>query len=133
MVTGDAIASFNPIYGQGMSVAALDALALHHALAVGGRDRLAPRFFERVARVVDAVWRTTVGSDFAFPGTTGPKPVGPDADNRYLARGVRTAHVDRRVALQLLRVLRLERRPTALLAPDVLWRVLLPTRTSRFG
>lgn len=129
VVTGDAVASFNPIYGQGMSVAALDALHLHHTLAAGGRAALAPRFFDRVGSVVDTVWRITVCSDFAFDRTTGPKPRGTDAVNRYLSRLVRTAHADGRVAERYLRVLRLERPPTALVTPGVLGRVLLPTRT----
>ncbi|ESP87344.1 NAD(P)/FAD-dependent oxidoreductase [Candidatus Halobonum tyrrellensis] len=131
VVTGDAVASFNPIYGQGMSVAALDALHLHHALAAGGRANLAPRFFDRVGSVVDTVWRITVCSDFAFERTTGPKPRGTDAVNRYLSRLVRTAQADGRVAERYLRVLRLERPPTALVTPEVLGRVLLPTRTPR--
>lgn len=130
VVTGDAVASFNPIYGQGMSVAALDALHLHHALAAGGRATLAPRFFDRVASVVDTVWRITVGADFVFPRTTGPKPPGTDAVNRYLSRLVRTAHTDGTVAERYFRVLRLERPPTALLTPYVLGRVLLPTWTA---
>ena len=133
VVTGDAVASFNPVYGQGMSVAALDALQLHHALAAGGRENLAPRFFDRVAEVVDVVWRMTVGSDFVFPQTTGPKPCGTDAFNCYLSRVIRTAHVDGTAADPFLRVLRLERPPTALLAPDVLWRVLLPRWAHRRG
>ena len=116
-----------------MSVAALDALQLHHALAAGGRESLAPRFFDRVAEVVDVVWRMTVGSDFVFPRTTGPKPRGTDAFNRYLSRVVRTAHVDGTAADRFLRVLRLERPPTVLLAPDVLWRVLLPQWAHRRG
>lgn len=126
LVTGDAVASFNPIYGQGMSVAALDALALHHALA-GGLDDLAPRFFDRVGAAVDVVWRMTVGSDFAFDATTGPKPRGTALYNRYVDRVVDTAQSNPHVSDQLARVFRLEQPPTSLLAPSVLWRVLAPT------
>ncbi|OYR53741.1 FAD-dependent oxidoreductase [Halorubrum halodurans] len=126
VVTGDAIASFNPIYGQGMSVAALDALVLHHALAAGGLDDLAPRFFDRTASIVEAVWRVAVGADFAFEATDGPKPTGTDPFNRYVDRLVATAHDDGRVTDAYYRVFRLEREPTSLLRPAVLWRVLTP-------
>lgn len=126
VVTGDAVASFNPIYGQGMSVAALDALLLHHALASGGTDDLGPRFFDRAADVVDAVWNVAVGSDFEFEATTGPKPAGTDLFNRYVDRLVSTAHDDGRVTDAYYRVFRLEREPTSLLRPSVLWRVLAP-------
>ncbi|MFC5280001.1 FAD-dependent oxidoreductase [Halorubrum rubrum] len=126
VVTGDAVASFNPIYGQGMSVAALDALALHHALAGGGLDDLGRRFFDRTADLVEAVWRVAVGADFAFEATTGPKPTGTDAFNRYVDRLVSTAHDDGRVTDAYYRVFRLERGPTSLLRPGVSWRVLTP-------
>lgn len=127
LVTGDAIASFNPIYGQGMSVAALDALALHHALSDGGGSDLPRRFFDLAAEVVDVVWRMTVGADFEFEATTGPKPFGTDLFNGYIDRVVRSAHSDGYVSEEFARVLRLEREPEALLSPDVLWRVLAPS------
>lgn len=126
-VTGDAIASFNPIYGQGMSVAALDALALHHALAGSGLDGLGPRSFNRAADVVDTVWQVAVGNDFGFPQTTGPKPRGADAFNWYAARLVRRAHDDPVLSEAFARVLRLEQPPTTLLRPGIAWRVLRPT------
>lgn len=50
LAMGDALASFNPIYGQGMTVAAGEALALRAALAKG-LDGLAPRFFKAAAHV----------------------------------------------------------------------------------
>lgn len=126
LVTGDALASFNPIYGQGMSVAALDALQLHHALATSDRAELASEFFDRTAEVIDVVWRMTVGADFEFPRTEGPKPRGTDLFNRYISRLIRSAHTDGYLSDRFARVLRLERPPKTLLAPDVLRRVLVP-------
>jgi 2-polyprenyl-6-methoxyphenol hydroxylase-like FAD-dependent oxidoreductase len=127
VVTGDAVASFNPVYGQGMSVAALDALLLHHALAEGGLEDLPGRFFERVRDVVDVVWQIAVGSDFEFPQTTGPRPRGTELFGRYLSRLVRQAHTDPVVSDAFARVLLLEHPPTRLLRPHVAWRVLGPT------
>ncbi len=124
---GDAIASFNPIYGQGMSVAALGALSLHHALRAGGIDGLAERYVDRTASVVDTVWRIAVSADFEFPRTTGPKPRGTDLFNRYRSRLVRTAHSDDRVSDAFARVFLLERKPTSLLHPSILLSVLRST------
>jgi len=126
VVTGDAVASFNPIYGQGMSVAALDALCLHHALAEGGLEGIGPRFFDRIGEIVDIVWKLAVGRDFEFRETEGPKPFGTDLFNRYVARLSRKAHADSLLTEEFARVFRLERPPTALLRPAVALRVLAP-------
>ncbi|MDX1745332.1 MAG: FAD-dependent monooxygenase, partial [Halobacteriales archaeon] len=125
VVTGDAIASFNPIYGQGMSVAALDALVLHHELG-GGLDGLGPRFFSRASQPVEEAWRLAVGNDFNFQETSGPKPFGADLFNRYVARLVRRAHDDGALTEAFFRVFRLERSVTSLLHPRIAWRVLGP-------
>ncbi|WP_232703099.1 FAD-dependent oxidoreductase [Halobacterium wangiae] len=127
VVVGDALASFNPVYGQGMSVAALEALQLHHALAAEGTRDLPRRFFGRAADVVDGAWLLAVGADFAFPQTEGERPRGTDLFDRYRSRLVRTAHSDGEVASAYGRVLTMEDPPTSLLRPSVLWRVLRPT------
>ncbi|WP_276255557.1 NAD(P)/FAD-dependent oxidoreductase [Halomontanus rarus] len=127
IVVGDAIASLNPIYGQGMSVAALEAVQLHHALATTTRDELALRFFERAAKVVDDAWGLAVGSDFEFSQTTGPKPFGTDFVNGYVARLLRKAHTDGRLTDAFVRVVAMENRPTSLFRPDILWRVVKPS------
>ncbi len=126
VVIGDAIASFNPVYGQGMSVAALEAVQLHHVLATDGGDELALRFFERIQQVVDDAWNIAVGNDFRFSETTGQKPVGTDLLNRYIARLNRKAHTDGRLADAFMRVVVMEERPTSLFRPSVMWRVLKP-------
>ena len=131
LVTGDAVASFNPIYGQGMSVAALEALQLHHTLVKDGAENLAVRFFDRIAEPLDIIWRMTISADFRLDETSGPRPRGTDLMNRYMTRLIRTAHNDPVVTDQFARVLRLERKPTALLRPRLAARVLLPRPLSR--
>lgn len=126
LVTGDAIASFNPVYGQGMSVAALDALVLHRTLR-NGLDGLGPRFFADAREIVDEVWQIAVGNDFLFDATTGPKPFGTDLFNRYVERLLRRAHDDGHLTEAFFRVFRLERPATSLLRPSVAWRVLRPS------
>jgi 2-polyprenyl-6-methoxyphenol hydroxylase-like FAD-dependent oxidoreductase len=127
LVVGDAIASFNPVYGQGMSVGALEALCLHHALVENGRTNVADRFFDAAADVVDTAWQIAVGADFAFSKTAGSKPLGTDLINRYLDRLVRKAHSDGELTDAYYRVFRLERPTTSLLHPGVVWRVLRPS------
>jgi 2-polyprenyl-6-methoxyphenol hydroxylase-like FAD-dependent oxidoreductase len=126
LVTGDAVASFNPVYGQGISVAALEALVLHHTLAAGGRESLGERFFDRVSPVIDVAWTMAVGADFQFPQTTGPKPRGADLVARYLSRLTRRAHTDGALRDALFRVIMMEREPTSLLRPGVVWRTVRP-------
>ncbi|MFC4543773.1 FAD-dependent oxidoreductase [Halosolutus amylolyticus] len=127
VVTGDAIASYNPIYGQGMSVAILEGLALHHALAEGGREDLARRFFRRAAAIVDVAWAMAIGADFGFPQTQGRKPRGTAVLNWYLKRLFRTAQTDGTVTDAFVRVLMMEEPPSTLLRPGVAWRVLGPS------
>lgn len=125
-VVGDAIASYNPIYGQGMSVAALHALVLHHTLAREGLEGLAPQFFDRVEPVVDIAWLMAVGADFQFSQTTGPKPRGTGLMGWYLSRLTKKAHDDRELSERFLRVIMMEKSPTSLFRPGVMWRVLRP-------
>lgn len=127
LVLGDAIASFNPVYGQGMSVAALEALHLHHALATDGRDDLAERYFDRVEDTLDMAWNLAVGSDHQFPQTQGPKPRGSDVLNWYLSRFLRKAHTDPTLADAFRRVQMMQNPPTSLLHPSMIWRVIKPT------
>jgi len=129
VLLGDAVASFNPIYGQGISAAALQAEAL--ATALDRCDGLGAGFvrtYNRLAgRAVAAPWRLSVGGDFALPQTTGAKPWGTALTISYLRRTLQTAQHDEVVAQRLVEVTHLLRPPSALLAPAVALRVLRPT------
>ncbi|HEY0616675.1 MAG TPA: FAD-dependent monooxygenase [Kribbella sp.] len=129
---GDASSSFDPIYGQGMSSAALQADALDDvARAVGVLSpELPKRFHRKAARVINAPWRIAVGGDFGHPATMGPKPAGTAQLNGYIGHVVRAAHVSVPVAQAFNRVLQLADPPTALLRPGTVVRVLSESRRS---
>ena len=122
LVMGDALASFNPIYGQGMTVAACEALALRDAMARGLRD-LAPRFFKAAAKVIDVPWQLAVGGDLALPSVVGPRPWPLKLINAYVGRVQRAAVTDPVVAQAFVRVMHLLAAPPSLFAPSVAWRV----------
>lgn len=129
-VIGDAICSFNPIYGQGMSVAALEAEALSETLAAGD-VRVGRRFFAKAARVVDTPWMTAAGNDLRMPEAVGPRSAVGALINAYMARLHRTAQTDDALAIRFMRVANLLAPPSTLFAPAAAWRVLRGPRVAR--
>jgi 2-polyprenyl-6-methoxyphenol hydroxylase-like FAD-dependent oxidoreductase len=125
LVVGDAVCSFNPFYGQGMSVAALEALALDRCLREQpGLDTVWQPFFRAVGSIVEAPWTIAAGSDFAFPGVTGAKPAGTDLVNWYLDRVHKAASTDRHVCRAFFDVANLLAPATSLFRPGVVARVV---------
>ena len=124
LVTGDAVCGFNPVYGQGMSVAALEALALRDCLHDGPAAGLAGRFFAKAARIVDIPWQIAVTSDLRFPGIQGPRTAKVRLVNAYLARFHVAATADPVLGRAFLGVVNLIDRPEGLLRPAIAARVL---------
>ncbi|ODT20654.1 MAG: hypothetical protein ABS35_19270 [Kaistia sp. SCN 65-12] len=78
---GDCISSFNPTFGQGMSVAAGHALALREALVGAGPDDLAGAvvaYLPRAAAVSEQAWTMAAMADLEYPLTAGDRPAGFD-------------------------------------------------------
>ena len=123
VVMGDAVCSFNPIYGQGMSVAALEALTLRRHLERGAEPQ-SRRFFGDLARVVDVPWDIAVGGDLAVPGVQGRRTLKVRLVNAYIARLHGAAEHDASLASVFVRVAGLVAPPQSLLRPNVAVRVL---------
>ena len=66
LVIGDAICSLNPIYGQGMTVAALEAELLQQCLH-RATDQLQRRYFRATARPIGNAWQLAPGQTSACP------------------------------------------------------------------
>lgn len=127
LVLGDAICSFNPVYGQGMTsaamqVAALDAL-LSERRARGGLHGIATLFFRRAANVIDIPWQLAVGEDYRFPEAEGKRPAGTDLINGYVSLVHQASHHDPVVCNAFLHVMNLLKPPTSLMAPAIMLRV----------
>jgi 2-polyprenyl-6-methoxyphenol hydroxylase-like FAD-dependent oxidoreductase len=128
-VLGDGVASFNPIYGQGLSSAALQAEALGRCVDRHGNDaRLSSAIASATAGVVANPWQVATGADFIYRQTTGPKPRGTDLVNRYLDRVFVAAAADEVVHLALARVQHLLADPSTLFRPAIARRVLASRR-----
>lgn len=123
LVLGDALCSFNPIYGQGMSVAALAAAALDGCLAQG-EERLAQRFFKQASKIIDIPWGTAVGNDLRFPEVKGPRSPMTRFINWYLEKLHHAAHHDPVVSIAFLKVVNLMAPPPSVMQPGIMWRVL---------
>ncbi|WP_273736184.1 FAD-dependent oxidoreductase [Mycolicibacterium septicum] len=122
LVFGDAICSFNPVYGQGMSVAALEALALRDCLARGGDD-LGRRFLRAAAGCVNTAWQMACGADLAMPQIPGPRPVSVRLSNWYTERVLTAAEDDPVVTEAFFRVMNLVDPPSRLMHPSIVRRV----------
>ncbi len=123
LVMNDGICSFNPVYGQGMTVAALEAVLLRRLLAAGEQD-LARRFFRAAGKLVDAPWALATGSDLRFAEVAGRRPLGSALVDRYLDRFRVAATVDPRLGEAFLRVANMLDAPGGLFAPGTVLRVL---------
>jgi hypothetical protein len=123
LVMGDAVCSFNPVYGQGMSVAAMEAIALRDRLRLGSRPA-AGDFFTEVSRIIDTPWEISVSGDLDFPGVQAPRPPKVRIGNAYLARLQYAATKDATVTEGFLRVAGLLDPPQALMRPRMVLRVL---------
>ena len=123
LVMGDALCSFNPVYGQGMTVAVLEAIVLRDCLRDGDAN-LAKRFFKAANGPVDHAWKLSTGGDLALPEVEQTAPLPDRVVNRYMERLVAVAAHDEVVARTFFEVTGMLRPPTALLAPGIARRVL---------
>ncbi|GHO99933.1 hypothetical protein KSF_099810 [Reticulibacter mediterranei] len=129
IVLGDALCSFNPVYAQGMTVAAIEVEMLQTCLQQRQqrqRDLAGlPRQFQKaVARTVSAAWMFTTSEDFRYPATEGKRPVGIGLFQWYTRRLLEAAAETPQLALRFYHVMHMLKPPTTLFAPRVLAAVL---------
>ena len=123
LVMGDAVCSFNPVYAQGMTVAAIESLILAQQL----RKDSVPRpqeFFQQIARQIDSPWEFAATADLGYAGVEGHRTAKVRMINAYIGQLQRAAVHDATLTTAFIRVAGLIDKPTALLHPGKVLRVL---------
>lgn len=140
LVIGDAYCGFNPIYGQGITIAALEALILRRLLGAtegsatedsatedrgteGSGAGLARAYFQAAGKLVDEAWETSASSDLRFPEVEGRRRRGAGLINAYGEKFRAAASVDPALGETFLRVANMADKPAKLLSPGTVLRV----------
>ena len=141
LAVGDAICSFNPVYAQGMTVAALQCQCLQRLLALRAErfdgahplDRVGSEFFRLASQASEQAWTMAASQDFAFPQTRGVRPPGLDEHALYGAALDSMIPEDPHLHRLLADVVNLTQPLSALGAEPLRSRVMARVRELNFG
>ncbi len=126
LALGDALCCFDPVYGQGISVSACQALHLRTVLVDGLRVETARRLLRDFDRVLEFPWAVAVGQDLRMPSSSGQQSRPQAAISAWASQvGRRSVQGDRRAHKVLMQSYHLESSPTALLHPALIASVAL--------
>lgn len=123
---GDAVCAFNPVYGQGMTMAALGAMTLDRCLKQSPSPKGFPlRFHNQLARILNTPWLMATGEDSRWSTTEGAKPKKSD---RWMQQYIDRITVLMQDSPALLKtfaeVVHMVKPPTVLFAPNIMLQVL---------
>ena len=127
VVLGDALCSVDPVFGQGMTVAALSAQILEACANDASLDcaALADAFRGRVSDAWKTAWLLSTGEDFRYAEVTGTRPLGTALSHWYTRHVQKLTAFDDDVYRRFARVMHLLDSPAALFHPSVLGKVML--------
>lgn len=136
VVLGDAFCGFNPIYGQGMSVAAMSAAALADRVgrSNGNLNGLARSTLRDISRITQGIWLLATSADLEWPGTEGGTMGNSPVDRLgrwYIDKLLDATAFDKGVRLVFVAVNQLIQPASALFAPGIFLRVMKQTLLNR--
>jgi 2-polyprenyl-6-methoxyphenol hydroxylase-like FAD-dependent oxidoreductase len=132
IVLGDAVCAFNPVYGQGMTVAVQEAILLDKTLREqrlhypdGDLVGLSRHFQRQLAKVIAPAWLLATGADYSYPTTEGGRRgLFARLMHPYIKQVAKVSTVDPDVGRALFAVTNLVSPPITLFHPQVLMRVI---------
>jgi len=128
LIMGDSYCSFNPLYGQGMSISALEALELDKILQsynTNDLKQLPKHFHKCIAKTIKLPWQSATGEDLRFAKAEGKCTFGQRCLQWYSAQLLEIVGVDHYVLTVFSKVQHLLAKPNTLFSPGIIWRVFL--------
>lgn len=127
LVIGDSFCRIDPVFAQGMSIAAMEAEVLRNMLkTLKTKEKLTKDFHRKISKIIDIPWLIALTEDFRFSHATGEKPIGLSFLQRYVKNVVLACSHNEKVYRQFIKVLHLKAHPVSLFKPAILAGVLSP-------
>ncbi|REB08765.1 glutamate synthase subunit beta [Sporosarcina sp. BI001-red] len=132
---GDTVCRINPVFGQGMSIAVMEALALQKLFQTGSQnlDHLQTSFHKQSARILSPIWNMVLTEDLRYPGVIGKKPIGLPIQQWYTKKIFQLSATHEHIYALFIDVMNLVQPQTILLRPGIVKKVLMhhlfPKRT----
>jgi 2-polyprenyl-6-methoxyphenol hydroxylase-like FAD-dependent oxidoreductase len=130
LAMGDAVCIFNPIYAQGMTVAAIEATVLRDHLSHGKPPQPLKFLRDIIARGTSIPWDVAAAGDFSFPGVQGKRGVKFRAGGWFVQRVTAAAEFDDKLSVAFLRSAGLIAPPTSMMRPSIIARTLLGKKSA---
>lgn len=124
IAVGDAVVSFNPIYGQGMTTASIGAELLDRVLRETRDGDIGRVYHRRLAKLLQPAWEQTTTEDLRFPGTEGARKLAQPIVRGYVDRLFLLTATQPEVRSAVLEVLGMIRPATYLFKPSLFIRAL---------
>ncbi|MBT2729906.1 FAD-dependent monooxygenase [Bacillus sp. ISL-75] len=132
IVIGDAFCRIDPVFGQGMSIAALEAIALkkelQKALNKNKLSQISKNTHRSFSKIIDVPWLIALTEDFRFTHTDGAKPFGLPLLKWYVKRVILACESNQKVYGKLINVLQLKAHPISLFSSSTLKAVLFQVK-----
>ncbi|KAA9023829.1 NAD(P)/FAD-dependent oxidoreductase [Niallia endozanthoxylica] len=129
MLIGDTICRIDPVFGQGMSIAVFEALALQKIFQDGNcsLQKNIINFHKKARRIISPIWNMVVTEDFRYPGIIDKKPISLSIQQWYAKKIFLLSSQHQDIYDSFAKVMNLLEPMTILIKPEILKRVLRHT------
>lgn len=124
IMIGDSICRIDPFFGQGMSIAVLEALALEETLQNQSLENVSRDFHKKASQIIAPIWNMVLTEDFRYQETTGKKPVGLPILQWYARQVFLLSAKDIQIYDSFIKVMNLKHPMTILMKPSIVLAVL---------
>ncbi|UQX55215.1 hypothetical protein M5V91_05570 [Cytobacillus pseudoceanisediminis] len=126
LMIGDTICRIDPFFGQGMSIAVMEALALKELLAneTYTNQKMIETFHQQAVKIISPIWNMVITEDFRYPETIGKKPAGLSIQQWYAKNIFLLSSENKDIYNSFIKVMHLLRPTSTLMHPRIIKSVL---------